>query len=194
MEEDFALLCLYVHTDMRLPHVDIIYIELLFRHLKQTVVLFRFHRNVCMIFSTAVFQLHDIHLTCGFLSSTTPATVKIGDTPSSSTSEPPRVVFSVFFLYTLYTSDCISPSSIIARRRYSDDSGIVALLRDKDSSLIFRTTVHGHVPPSECKKKKSKEPVFKTPNLGPFLSKTVERVCKFKYLGSVSHRHPASQK
>lgn len=45
------------------------------------------------------------------------------------------------FLYTLYTNDCISPSPTVTYVKYSDDTPILALRSDTNSTLDDQNTV-----------------------------------------------------
>ncbi|KAK7880799.1 hypothetical protein WMY93_032562 [Mugilogobius chulae] len=84
-----------------------------------------------------------IHWIYNFLSNR-PLAVRVGSVTSSTmitnTGAPQGCVLSPF-LYTLYTNDCISPSSVTTYFKYSDDTAILALLTDNNSIISYHSSV-----------------------------------------------------
>lgn len=136
-----------------------------------------------------------IHLLHNFLSNSQQV-VRLGSTTSSAltikTGAPQGCVLSPF-LYTLYTNDNISLSPHIKYFKYSDDTAILALLKDDNSTmdLDYNNTVthftkwcaYNHL---HFNVKKTKELIFNsTSPQQPIVidNQTVEIVDSFKYLG-----------
>lgn len=135
---------------------------------------------------------HCIHLIHSFLSNR-PQAVRIGsvtsDTTITNTGAPQGCVLSPF-LYTLYTNDCISPSTITTYYKYSDDTAILALLNDYTSIAAYHDTISHFT--HWCTDnflhlnfEKTKELVFNAPSLSRISihGNMIEQVEKFKYLG-----------
>lgn len=95
------------------------------------------------------------------------------------------------FLYTLYTNDCLSISPTTSYLKYSDDTAILALLSDNQSTLDYHNTVthftkwcaDNHL---QINVNKTKELLFSPPSPQhptTINTQTVETVDTFKYLG-----------
>ena len=127
-----------------------------------------------------------------------PQAVRIGTVTSSTiitnTGAPQGCVLSPF-LYTLYTNDCISPSSITTYFKYSDDTAILGLLSDKNSITAYQRSISHFTQWCtdnflELNVTKTKEMVIHTSHTPPsglvptsIYNQTVEQVSHFKYLG-----------
>lgn len=89
---------------------------------------------------------HCIHLIHSFLSNR-PQAVRIGsvtsDTTITNTGAPQGCVLSPF-LYTLYTNDCISPSTITTYYKYSDDTKKKSWLSSTITLALLLTTTRYH--------------------------------------------------
>ncbi|XP_028456306.1 uncharacterized protein LOC114570262 [Perca flavescens] len=84
--------------------------------------------------------IHWIHIFLG----NRPQTVRIGSTTSSTiitnTGAPQGCVLSPF-LYTLYTNDCNSSSTVTTYYKYADDTAIVGLLNNNNSVSAYLDSI-----------------------------------------------------
>ena len=110
-----------------------------------------------------------IHWVHSFLSHR-PQMVRVGTSSSftiiTNTGPPQGCVLSLF-LFTLYTTDCTSPSPVTTYIKYSNDTPILALLNENNSVLSYQDSI-SHFS-QWCTNNHLELHVKKTKEQGPYL-------------------------